>query len=301
MIVPRASPSSPGQHYDALDAFYRDAWGEHVHHGLFATGRETTAAATDALADRVIAAAEIGALSRAVDVGCGYGLTAHRAAVATGAHVTGLTLSEAQAAVARARPVPPGAPPPEIHVRDWLANTLPSAAFDAAWAVESTTHMPERARVFTEIGRVLKPGGRLVLCVWMAADAPAPWKVRHLLEPICREGRLAGMGTEAENRAWIEGAGLTVERFEDWSRAVAPTWTRVAGRVVRGLATEARYRQAVFRGEGVFALTVPRLIVAYRTGAMRYGFFVARKPAGTQSGRPGTGPEPAADRQSDAA
>lgn len=279
MIVPRVSVSSPGRHYDALDAFYRDAWGEHVHHGLFATGRETVADATDALADRVVAAAEIDATSRVVDIGCGYGLTAHRAAVATGARVVGLTLSAEQAAVAHARPVPSGVPPPEIVVRDWLANGLPSAAFDAAWAVESTTHMPDRARVFAEVARVLRPGGRFVLCVWLAADAPRPWHVRHLLEPICREGRLTGLGTRAENRAWIEGAGLVIERDEDWSAAVAPTWTVVARRVARGLVTDARYRRALVRGEGVFALTVPRLMLAYRTGAMRYGFLAARKPA----------------------
>lgn len=277
MIVPRQTVSSPGRHYDALDAFYREAWGEHVHHGLFATGRETVEAATDALADRVIAAARIGAGDRAVDVGCGYGLTAHRAAVATAARVTGLTLSEAQAAVARARPVPAGVPRPEILVRDWLANGLPAGAFDAAWAVESTTHMPDRPRVFAEVARVLRPGGRFVLCVWLAADDPAPWHVRHLLEPICREGRLAGMATLAENVAWMEAAGLAVETAEDWSRLVAPTWSVVGRRVARGLATDARWRRALLRGEGVFALTVPRLVLAYRTGAMRYGFLVARK------------------------
>ncbi len=279
MIVPHTTASSPGRHYDALDAVYRDVWGEHVHHGLFETGREPVAEATDALADRVIAAAEIGPASRVVDVGCGYGLTAHRAAVTTGAQVVGLTLSTEQAGVAQARPVPDGVPPPEIVVRDWLANGLPDAAFDAAWAVESTTHMPDRPRVFTEVARVLRPGGRFVLCVWLAADAPRPWHVRHLLGPICREGRLAGLATLAENRAWIEAAGLVVEQVEDWSRAVAPTWTIVARRVARGLVADGRYRRALVRGEGVFALTVPRLMLAYRTGAMRYGFVVAHKPA----------------------
>ena len=278
MIVPRTTTSSPGRHYDDLDAFYREVWGEHVHHGLFLSGRETVAEATDALADRVIGAAGLDTTSRVVDIGCGYGATAHRAAVTTGAHVTGLTLSAEQAAVARDRAVPDSVPRPEIRVRDWLANGLPDAAFDAAWAVESTTHMPDRPRVFAEVARVLKPGGRFVLCVWAVSDGPAPWHVRHLLEPICREGRLAGMGTMDENRAWIESAGLVVEREEDWSRVVAPTWTIVARRVLRGLATDERYRRAVVRGEGVFALTVPRLVLAFRTGAMRYGFVVARKP-----------------------
>jgi tocopherol O-methyltransferase len=38
-------------HYDELDAFYRDIWGEHVHHGFWPTGRETPAQAVIALID----------------------------------------------------------------------------------------------------------------------------------------------------------------------------------------------------------------------------------------------------------
>lgn len=283
MIVARAPlpADAVGGHYDELDAFYREVWGEHVHHGLFLTGTETVEEATAALAAWVLDAAGVGKGTRAVDVGCGYGGTAHLAA-ARGAAVTGLTLSEAQAAVARRRPPPAGREAPTILVRDWLANGLPDGAFDAVYAIESTTHMPERPRVFEEVARVLRSGGRFALCVWMAGPAPRPWEERHLLEPICREGRLAGLGSAAENRAWIEGAGLVVEREEDWSRAVAPTWTTVAGRVAWGLLTDARYRRFLRESrhhDRRFVLTIPRLILAFRTGAMRYGAFVARKPA----------------------
>ncbi|HEX9953509.1 MAG TPA: methyltransferase domain-containing protein [Rubricoccaceae bacterium] len=284
MVTPRSAPAADatGHHYDELDGFYREVWGDHVHHGLFATGRETVAEATDALAVRVVAASGVQRGERAVDIGCGYGGTASVAAFRTGAHVLGLTLSEAQAAEARARPVPEGVPAPEFFVQDWLANGLPDAAFDAAWAVESTTHMHDRPRVFTEAARVLRPGSRLVLCVWMTREHPGPAETRWLLEPICREGRLAGMGSASENRAWLEGAGLVVEREEDWSRAVAQTWTVVARRVARGIATDARYRRFLrdaSQRERAFAFTVLRIRAAYATGAMRYGFFVARKPA----------------------
>lgn len=282
MIVPRTplAAHAVDGHYDDLDAFYREVWGEHVHHGLFETGRESVEAATEALALRVLDAAGVGEGARAVDVGCGYGAMAHLGS-ARGALVTGLTLSEAQAAIARQRPAPPGGEAPSILVRDWLANSLPEDHFDAAWAVESTTHMPDRPRVFSEVARVLRPGGRFVLCVWMAGAEPRDWEVRHLLEPICREGRLAGLGTAAENLGWLRGAGLEVEREEDWSRAVAPTWTRVARRVARGLVADQRYRRYLrdaSQRDRVFVLTVLRLILAYRTGAIRYGVFVSRRP-----------------------
>jgi tocopherol O-methyltransferase len=282
MIVPRTAPAAPdiGGHYDELDGLYREVWGEHVHHGLFTRRRQPPAEAAWALARRVVEAAGVGAGDRACDVGCGYGATA-RLAAGAGVHVVGLTLSVAQAAVAARQPGPPGVPQPEVVVRDWLANGLPDARFDAAWAVESTTHMADRQRAFDEVARVLRPGGRLVLCVWMASPSPTPRQVRWLLEPICREGRLAGLGTAAENRAWMETAGLRVEQEEDWSRAVAPTWGHVARRVVWGLATDATYRRYLRDGRNqdrAFALTVGRIWAAYRVGALRYGFFVARKP-----------------------
>ena len=47
-------------HYDELDAVYREIWGEHVHHGLWRTGRESVAEATHALADLSFAVALAG-------------------------------------------------------------------------------------------------------------------------------------------------------------------------------------------------------------------------------------------------
>jgi tocopherol O-methyltransferase len=268
------------RHYDELDPFYRAVWGEHVHHGLFETGRESVADATEALVELVADRAGVRPGDRVVDAGCGYGGTARWLAENRGAHVTGLTLSAAQAAEAE-RLAPAGGPRPEIIVRDWLANGLESASFDVALAIESTTHMPERQRVFDEFARVLRPGGRLAACIWCTSDDPRPWEVRHILEPICREGRLHGMGSFRENREWIERAGLRVVSVEDLSRRVRATWTRVAGRVARGLVRDSTYRRYLLdrsRSERVFAASLPRLWLGYRTGAVRYGLFVAQKP-----------------------
>ncbi|MFN3597797.1 MAG: methyltransferase domain-containing protein [Rubricoccaceae bacterium] len=288
MITPHAPFRSDAvaEHYDALDTLYRELWGEHLHHGLWPEGRPGRAASPEAaaraLAERVARAAGAAPGRRVVDVGCGYGGTS-RVLARRGAHVTALTLSAAQAAYARAQPplagTPPETPAPSYRVRDWLENDLPTAHFDAAVAVESTTHMPERPRVFGEIARVLRPGGRLVLCVWMTAPAPSPVAARLLLEPICREGRLAGMGSAAENRAWIADAGLRVCRFEDWSARVARTWTVCIARAARRLARDPAARRVLRKApERAFARALLRLRVAYAAGAMRYGYFEAENP-----------------------
>jgi len=262
-------------HYDELDAVYREIWGEHVHHGLWRSGRETVAEATDALSDLVAERLAPRAGDHVADIGCGYGATAARLAARHNISVTGFTLSEEQARIARAR-----AGPLAFHVRDWLQNQLAEGAFDHAYAIESTEHMIDKQRLFDEVSRTLKPGGRFVVCAWLSEDKPSRWRVRHLLEPICREGRLPGMGTRGEYEGWAAAAGLRLAGYEDLSRQVRRTWSIVTRRVLAKLVTTSRYRKLVLSPttrNRVFALSLPRLILAYRTGAMRYGVFSFEK------------------------
>jgi tocopherol O-methyltransferase len=273
MIEPRTlqTGADVAGHYDELDSVYREIWGDHVHHGLWRTGHESVEEATDALSDLVASRLAPEPGQRLVDIGCGYGATAARLVDRYGVEVTGFTLSQEQARVARARP---GAL--SFHVRDWLTNGMPDASFDHAYAIESTEHMADKAGLFAEAARTLKPGGRLVVCAWLAEDEPSRWEVRHLLEPICREGRLPGMGTRGEYEAWAAAAGFRLAHYEDLSRQVRRTWGIVTWRVLGKLATTRRYRRLVLSRSTrnrQFALSLPRLILAYRTGAMRYGVF----------------------------
>jgi len=61
MIKPRTTINvgEVGRHYDELDTFYREIWGDHVHHGLWTTGRETVDDAIIGLIDAVADAADI--------------------------------------------------------------------------------------------------------------------------------------------------------------------------------------------------------------------------------------------------
>jgi len=277
MIVPdaRVTPDDVRCHYDELDIAYRRIWGEHVHHGYWKTGRETPAEAAEALTALVGERLGVRTGQRLVDIGCGYGGTAACFARA-GAAVTGFTLSPAQAAVARARPEA-GL---DVHVRDWLDNGLPAGAFDGAYAIESSEHMADKPRVFVEAARVLKPGGRLVVCAWLEGEGARNWEVRHLLEPICREGRLPGMGSRRDYEEMAAAAGFSLLSYEDISREVRRTWTICARRFLGRLVTDAEIRRLAFARatrSRDFILSLPRLILALRTGAMRYGVFAWEK------------------------
>ncbi len=275
-------------HYDDLDVFYRDIWGEHVHHGYWATGRETPEVAVEALIDLVAARLGVGAGQAVCDIGCGYGGTAAYLAARFGAAVTGLTISAAQLAVAQARrdgavaqARRDGAGSLRFLQADWLDNGLPDACFDLAYAVESSEHMPDKQRFFDEAFRTVKPGGRFVICAWLAEEAPRGWEIRHLLEPICREGRLPGMGTLSDYHAMAAQAGFVRPGAEDISKHVSRTWTICARRVAGRMFTDSRYIRTLLdasKPNRIFALTLFRLIAAYRTGAMRYCVLTYERP-----------------------
>ena len=94
MIRPtaQATTAAVARHYDELDPFYRELWGEHIHHGYWATGRESPGEAVRALVDLVAVRAGIRAGCDVCDVGCGYGGTARILASGYRANVVGYTL-----------------------------------------------------------------------------------------------------------------------------------------------------------------------------------------------------------------
>ena len=281
MIYPNQAQTadSVALHYDELDPFYREIWGLHVHHGLWTTGRETPAEAVVALIDHLAGQLDFRPGHRVCDVGCGYGATAVRLAERHGVAVTGVTISEVQAA--HARESTRDVPAIEIQCQNWLTNHFADEAFDRIYAIESSEHMEDKPRFFREIARTLRPGGRGGICAWLGGERARPWEIKHLLEPICREARLPGMGTEIDYRTMAAEAGLRILEVEDLSRRVRRTWSVCARRVAVKLATDPTYRSFV-RDKGaanrVFVLTLARLALAYRTGAMRYCLIVLQKP-----------------------
>lgn len=278
MIEPDIAPTtaSVALHYDQLDLAYRRLWGEHVHHGYWRTGRETPAAATDALADLVASHLNLGPGDAVCDIGCGYGATAARFARAHHVRVTGFTVSPAQKRIADAA----ATPGVTCLLRDWLDNRQPDGAFASAYAIESSEHMADKLGFFREASRVLRPGGRLVVCAWLEGEHPRPWEVRHLLKPICSEGRLPSLGSRTDYETLAAKAGLALESFDDITRNVRKTWRLCLQRLATSLVTDREIRALALNGakeSRSFMLSLPRLILAMRSGAMSYGLFVWSK------------------------
>lgn len=285
MIRPRGvglDPAEVARHYGDLDRYYRELWGEHVHHGLWHTGSESSGEAVEALIHRVASVAEIVPGDRVCDVGCGYGGTARFLAREYDARVTGITLSEAQGDFALAATGREALRDRvRIEVGDWLGSAFETVRgeglFQAALAVESMTHMADLGEALLRVRTVLQPGGRFVACVWLAGDDVGGLQERHLLEPICREGRLAGLPTATEFLTAMGGAGLVENTLvSDLSRKVRGTWDRTLKAAARRVVEDPEARRFLLdaaQPERIFAATMIRIWIAYRTGALRYGLF----------------------------
>ena len=265
-------------HYDDLDAYYRRLWGEHLHHGLWETGRESLPEAIEQLIRRVADPLRLEAGAEVCDVGCGYGGTSRFLVAERGFRMTGLTISERQYEYANARSEGDN---PRILLRNWEDNGFEDASFDGLVSIECVAHVVHKDRYFQEIARVLRPGGRAGVTAWLTAEGAGSFAKRWLLEPICREGRLPGMGTPSEYTALAEAAGLRVARFEDVTRKVRRTWRICLRRVIVFLLfTPAgwRFLLTAKSRHAIFVLSVARILIAYYVGSMKYGVFEFDKP-----------------------
>jgi 2-polyprenyl-3-methyl-5-hydroxy-6-metoxy-1,4-benzoquinol methylase len=95
---------------------------------------------------------------RLLDLGCGEG---HFGAAAAEAGAEVLAVDVAEEALRRARALHPGL---AVRLIDGEGNwELEDAGFDVVWAGEVIEHLADTASWLSELRRVLRPGGRLLL------------------------------------------------------------------------------------------------------------------------------------------
>ncbi|QSB02706.1 methyltransferase domain-containing protein [Methylomonas sp. EFPC1] len=109
--------------------------------------------------------AGIQASDKVLDAGCGIGGSTIWMAKQHGNRVTGITISAKQADYARQHAKRHGvAELVDFEVADFCATPFPDASFDVVWALESSCHALKKGDFLREAWRVLKPGGRIVVC-----------------------------------------------------------------------------------------------------------------------------------------
>lgn len=220
---------SPAAHYDRVTEAWGLLLGDELHYGVFTRGDEPLATATAELTNRMIRAARLEPGQRVLDVGCGTGAPACRLALDQGVEVLGITTSEVGVTAAAERARAADVDAVSFEVRDGTDNGLPEDSFDRVWVMESSHLMPDRQALLSECARVLRPGGRLVLC-----DIIRP---REIPFPELRERRrefavlrsvygAARMDPLADYVTYAEAAGLVTDEVVDLTQETLPTFDR---------------------------------------------------------------------------
>jgi cyclopropane-fatty-acyl-phospholipid synthase len=152
-------------HYNVSNEYFALFLGESLTYScaIFSRGAETLEEAQRTKLELVCAKLALEPGERVLDVGCGWGSFALHAAREHGVHVTGITLSEPQAELARERAAAAGLSEQlDIRVADW--RDLTGERFDAVASIGMVEHVGSAnidgyARRLAEL---LRPGGRLL-------------------------------------------------------------------------------------------------------------------------------------------
>jgi cyclopropane-fatty-acyl-phospholipid synthase len=152
-------------HYDVGNDFFALFLDESMTYScaLFSRGATTLEEAQQAKLEMIATKLELRPGQRVLDVGCGWGSFAIHAATRHGVHVTGITLSPAQAQLAREKVARAGVSDRvEIRVADY--RELDGEPFDAIASIGMAEHVGQTQidAYASSLFRVLAPGGLLL-------------------------------------------------------------------------------------------------------------------------------------------
>jgi len=145
-----------------------------------------------------------------LDVGCGLGGTARHLADIYKCHITGIDLTDEYIAVGKKLTDLVGLSD-RVELCQGSALEIPyeDERFDIVWTEHVQMNIADKHRFYSEIARVLKPGGRMLFHdVFRGTGAspyyPAPW---------AENSSISSLATEVEAHTIIEQVGLTIGQW----------------------------------------------------------------------------------------
>lgn len=214
----------------------------------------------------------LGPSDHVLDVGCGIGGATRYLAQAIGCRVTGIDLTPAYIAAAEELARRTGlADRIAYRVGSALAMPFADGAFDAALTQHVAMNIKDRAGLYREVTRVLKPGG--VFCVYDVMKGPS--EVLRFPVPWAETPATSHLTTPDEMRALLGDAGFEVMEAEDrtqfaidfFSRSLASSSAGVPPlglHIVMGASAREKFQNMLASLQS--GAIVPTLMLARRAG-----------------------------------
>jgi SAM-dependent methyltransferase len=162
---------------------------------------------------------------RVLDIGSGIGGPSRFLASRYGCGVTGIDLTAEFCRVAEMLTRLTGLTE-KVGYRQGNALDLPfeEMSFDVVWSQNASMNIADRDRLYSEMHRVLKPGGWLALQEVVAGPGGAP----HYPVPWAAEASISFLLTAEATRAKLEAAGFRVVTWQDTTSTSSRSWTQAA-------------------------------------------------------------------------
>src|SRR6266446_10692571 len=160
---------------------------------------------------------------RVLDVGSGIGGPSRFLASRYGCQVTGIDLTAEFCRVAEMLTRLTGLTS-KVSYRQADALDLPfeDMCFDVVWSQNASMNIADRDRLYSEMRRVLKAGGRLALQEVVAGMGGEP----HYPVPWAREASISFLLTAEATREKLEAAGFLVVTWQDTTSTSSRSWTQ---------------------------------------------------------------------------
>jgi len=275
-----ATSHDPASHYDRVMAAWALLLGPELHYGVFDAPDQPLETATSRLTDLMIENAHLEPGLRLLDVGCGSGTQACRLAEDHGLEVLGITTSQVGVDDSTEKARSRGITAASFELRDGTANGLPDDSFDRVWALESSHLMPDRVAFVSEAARVLRPGGRFVMCdIVRWREVPfLELRRRHedfaLLRAVYGSARMDPIDSYA---ATAREQGLEVDQVIDLTEATLPTFER--WRETAATHADAVVDSLGAQGLDEFVRSLDVLEGLWQDGTLGYALLSAHSPA----------------------
>ncbi len=210
-------PKIVNHFYDVVTDFYEFAWGQSFH---FAPRKRDESFADSivrhqhVLADKL----ELSPGKRFLDIGCGVGgplqgVARYSGATGVGVNNNAYQISRGEQHVAKA-----GLSGQCSFLKaSFMEIPVPDGEFDAVYATEAICHAPDKASLFKEVSRVLKPGGLFGAYEWIVTDRFEPSNPKHVdnVHRIDLGNSMPTLETARDLLKALEGVGLEILESED--------------------------------------------------------------------------------------
>ncbi len=222
-------------YYDSAEAdnFYSKLWGgEDIHIGVYEKKGVSIAEASQRTLDRMtdLLPKGVGADTRVLDLGAGYGGSARYLVRKYGCQVTCLNISNVQNRRNRRLNAEAGLTS-KIEVDEGDFENVPYAdgRFDLVWSQDSFLHSGDRRKAIHEAARVLKSGGLLIFTDPMQSEDAKAEAIRPVLERL----KLDSLGSIEFYRKAAEDFGLEEVEFVDLSEHLGKHYAAVLEQLER--------------------------------------------------------------------